>query len=138
MSFYKLSSLVLYCLVRGVKIFFLWQLRERGKVRARDLISISLQSIFSDPLLPHAKIDHLITHPLYLPLWLCPLFSPRFFSYHFYTPLPPSTPSYPLHHLALRLSLSLRLQAGGITCQLTLTQQRNSFRSLAPGLIGVR
>lgn len=64
--------------------------------------------LFSNPLLPHAKIDHLITHHLYLPLWLCPLFPPRFFSYHFFTlSLPPSTPSYPLHHLALRLSLSL-------------------------------
>ncbi len=92
MSKAKPSGLVL-SLMQSEDIF-LWQLRERSKVRVCDLISISSQSIFSNPLLPHAKIDHLITHRLYLPLWLCPLFSPQILLISLLYPLPPSTPSY--------------------------------------------
>lgn len=94
LSFYRLASQALCCLVCGITVF-LWELRYRGKVRACDLICISSWSILSFHFLMPSLLSlskNRSSH--YLPSLspsqiMSSLFSPRFFSYHFFTTLPP-------------------------------------------------
>lgn len=124
------------------KDIFSWQVTERDKVRTCDLIRISSWSIFSNFLIPSLlslnrnRSSHY--SPSLSPSQVMSALFPQIPLISLVHPLCPSPPSYPLHHLALHLSLSLLFQAAGVTYQLTLLQPRSSFQSLASGLIGVR
>lgn len=95
-----------------VELKYLLMAAKRGKVKARDSICISSRSTAF--YFPPAKQDYLITHPLItLPdyvFFFCPDSSHS------------TSSALPCRHLALCLSLSLLLKAGGVTCQLTLPQ----------------
>lgn len=96
----------------SAELKYLFMAAKRGKVKARDLICISSQSTAFR--FPPAKQDYLITHPLntlsdYV-FFFCPDSSHS------------TSSALPHRHLTLCLSLSLLLQAGGVTCQLTLPQ----------------
>lgn len=104
----------------------------------KERVIWSLLSIFSNYQPSHAfspffmqKIAHLITHPLYLPLRLCPSF-PRFFPYHIFTPW--NTPPHPFLHTLLTTSPPVYLYPSYSNLSVSPVSSHSDARGIQSGI----